>query len=112
MSHTGHYVPYMIVGMVIACVGAGLVTRLTIDTPTAVWAAYLVVAGLGLGTAMQLPYTALQVVLSEADVPTGNGQSSYHFRIPILTFHQLCLSFSTNLAGKLSSHDFHVLCKP
>ncbi|KAA8572234.1 hypothetical protein EYC84_002860 [Monilinia fructicola] len=73
VSHTGHYVPYMIVGMVIACVGAGLVTRLTIDTPTAVWAAYLVVAGLGLGTAMQLPYTALQVVLSEADVPTGNA---------------------------------------
>ncbi|ESZ96944.1 efflux pump antibiotic resistance protein [Sclerotinia borealis F-4128] len=72
-SHTGHYVPFMVVGMVICCVGAGLVTRLDIDNPTAAWAAYLVIAGAGLGTAMQLPYTALQVVLSEADVPIGNA---------------------------------------
>ena len=53
----------MILGMIICVVGAGLVTRFDINTSTATWAAYLVIAGVGLGTAMQLPYTALQVVL-------------------------------------------------
>ena len=80
----------MILGMLICVLGAGLVTRLDIDTSTAQWAAFLVLAGAGLGTAMQLPYTAVQIVLrfawlsisydciptnhhSDADIPTGNG---------------------------------------
>jgi hypothetical protein len=49
--------------MVICVVGAGLVTRFDINTSTAEWRVFLVIAGVGLGTAMQLPYTALQVVL-------------------------------------------------
>ena len=53
----------MILGMIICAIGAGLVTRLDINTPTTQWAAFLVIAGIGLGTAMQLPYTAVQIVL-------------------------------------------------
>ena len=53
----------MILGMIVCVVGAGIITRFDINTPTVTWAAFLVIAGVGLGTAMQLPYTALQVVL-------------------------------------------------
>lgn len=60
----GHYVPYMIVGELIAVVGTALLTQLEPDTSTVKWVAYLVVAGLGLGMAMQLPYTAIQITLS------------------------------------------------
>jgi hypothetical protein len=56
-------VPYMIVGQTISVVGAGLITRLDGATTTVVWASYLVITGIGMGMAMQLPYTALQVVL-------------------------------------------------
>ena len=69
----GHYVPYMIVGEVICIAGTAMLTQLTPTTSTVMWAAYLVVSGFGMGIAMQLPYTAVQVTLSEDDLPTGNA---------------------------------------
>jgi hypothetical protein len=59
----------MIVGSIIASVGAGLLTTIDVTTPTVKWAAYLVVTGIGVGMASQLPYTALQVVLEYAILP-------------------------------------------
>jgi hypothetical protein len=53
----------MIVGQSLAVVGLGLLTRIAPGTKTVEWASYLVISGLGIGTAVQLPYTALQVVL-------------------------------------------------
>ena len=69
----------MIVGELIAIVGTALWTRLTLATSDLAWAAswtrltlatsdlawaaLLVVTGIGMGMAMQLPYTALQLVL-------------------------------------------------
>ena len=55
--------PFMIVGMAICALGAGLVTRLNLITPTAQWATFLVIAGMGLGIAQQMPYAAVQVSL-------------------------------------------------
>ena len=56
-------VPFMVAGQSVAIVGSALLTRLAVDTPTAVWATYLVVTGVGLGMGLQMPFTALQVVL-------------------------------------------------
>ncbi|KAL9594373.1 MAG: hypothetical protein Q9219_007067 [cf. Caloplaca sp. 3 TL-2023] len=56
-------VPYMIGGQIICVIGAGLITRINLHTSTALWATYFVIAGLGMGMGMQIPYTALQVVL-------------------------------------------------
>lgn len=53
----------MIVGEFICVGGTALLTRLDARTPTISWAAYLIVAGIGMGIAMQLPYTAVQVTL-------------------------------------------------
>jgi hypothetical protein len=53
----------MIAGGVIASLGSGLLTTVSVDSSTVQWAAYLVVMGIGIGMASQLPYTALQVVL-------------------------------------------------
>ena len=55
--------PYMVSGMLICALGAGLVTRLDLSTPTAQWAAFLVIAGMGLGIAQQMPYAAVQIAL-------------------------------------------------
>lgn len=63
VSKIGHYVPSMIGGACIAALGTGLLTRITLGTPTVEWAAYLVVSGLGIGQGLNLPYTALHVLL-------------------------------------------------
>lgn len=53
----------MVFGTVISIVAYGLLTTLKVGTATVVWAAFLVLCGIGMGTAMNIPYTALQVVL-------------------------------------------------
>lgn len=53
----------MVLGQTVSVVGAGLLTRIGLGTPTREWAAYLVLTGMGLGMSQVLPYTAVQVVL-------------------------------------------------
>lgn len=53
----------MIVGELICIAGTVLLTRLKVESSTVYRAAALVVHGLGMGLAMQLPYTAVNVVL-------------------------------------------------
>ena len=53
----------MVAGIMILSIGAGFLTTVDIYTPTAAWAAILVVAGMGIGMVQQLPYTALQAAL-------------------------------------------------
>jgi hypothetical protein len=66
-------IPYMLAGEIISIVGLSLLTRLTTTTSVLDWASALVVTGFGLGMAMQLPYTAVQISLTEEDLPVGNG---------------------------------------
>ncbi|TEY64669.1 hypothetical protein BOTCAL_0144g00050 [Botryotinia calthae] len=77
----GYYVPYMILGTIIAMIGAGLLTTIDTTTSTVKWAAYMVINGWGTGMAQQLPYTALQIVLSEEDAPTGNAIAVFMYQI-------------------------------
>ncbi|KAI1363649.1 MFS general substrate transporter [Xylaria arbuscula] len=81
VSQWGYYVPYMILGIVINSIGAGLLTTIGVSTPTVEWAAYMVINGLGIGMAQQLPYTALQAVLEPADVPIGNAISVFSYQL-------------------------------
>ena len=53
----------MFLGQTLCIVGTGLLTRIDFGTATAIWATYLVITGLGHGIGLQLPFTALQVVL-------------------------------------------------
>lgn len=59
----GQYISFMVSGALIAAVGIGLLTRITVGTSTTEWAAYMVVSGLGIGMGINLPYTTLHVVL-------------------------------------------------
>lgn len=53
----------MVVGITVASIAAGFMTRFDAYTRTVEWAALVVVNRLGMGMAQQLPYTALQAVL-------------------------------------------------
>ncbi|PYH98111.1 permease of the major facilitator superfamily [Aspergillus ellipticus CBS 707.79] len=69
----GYYVCYMVLGELICMAGTILLTKMHIGSSTVFWAAGLAVHGIGMGTAMQLPYTAVNVVLHDDDIPTGNA---------------------------------------
>lgn len=67
----GYYTPFMIIGVCIMCVGAGLMTTLQVDTPTANLIGYQILYGCGLGLASQAPSLAAQTVLPKVDVQIG-----------------------------------------
>ena len=53
----------MILSVVIGAIGTGLLSTIGLNTNTVRWAAYMVITGIGIGVGVQLPYTAVQVVM-------------------------------------------------
>ena len=53
----------MVLDQTICVVGAGLIICIGVTTRTNEWVSYLVIAGIGVGMSMQLPYAAVQLVL-------------------------------------------------
>ncbi|ETS73853.1 hypothetical protein PFICI_14799 [Pestalotiopsis fici W106-1] len=77
----GYYLPFIIVGTCIGIVGSGLFLYLDLGTSTALWAVFLVVCGVGVGLAINLPYTIVQAILTEDNVPTGNAAFQFMFQL-------------------------------
>jgi MFS family permease len=71
VSRIGYYTPFMIFGVCLTAVGAGLLTTLEIDTSEGKWIGFQIVYGLGLGSCSQAPNMAAQTVLPREDVAIG-----------------------------------------
>lgn len=69
MTFTGYYVPMMYIGSMILTAGCALLYTLSIDSNIGTWLGYQLVAGLGLGLGVQVPFIAVQVVVSPDDMP-------------------------------------------
>ena len=69
----GIYTPFMWFGAAVFTIGAGLLYTLQVDSPASKWIGYQLLAGIGAGAGVQIPFIAVQVVLSEKDMPTGNA---------------------------------------
>lgn len=69
----GHYVPFMTLGACILTAGCALIQTLRLHSTEAQWFGYQVLTGIGFGTAFQIPYSAVQVVLLPDDLPVGNA---------------------------------------
>ncbi|KAI1412624.1 major facilitator superfamily domain-containing protein [Hypoxylon sp. FL1857] len=70
-SKIGYYVPFIYLAVIIAPIGAGLLTTLEVDTSTAKWIGYQILFGFGSGCGFQLPQVAAQIVLPPRDIPMG-----------------------------------------
>lgn len=70
-SIIGYYVPFAILGSVLATIGTALISTWKVDSNEATWAGYQVVNGIGLGFVYQVPNLAIQAVLPKKDSPTG-----------------------------------------
>ncbi|KAK6343117.1 hypothetical protein TWF718_008490 [Orbilia javanica] len=79
ISTLGYYTPFLIGGMLLFSIGAGLITTFDVDTNSAHWIGYQVLAGLGVGVGFQVPVLAVQTVLHMDDIPVGTA---------IITFFQ------------------------
>ncbi|EJD06103.1 MFS general substrate transporter [Fomitiporia mediterranea MF3/22] len=73
ITKIGYYVPFLWIGSAVFTVGAGLLFTLRVSTITAKWIGYQILAGFGAGAGFQVPYLAVQAVLSSQDMPTGNA---------------------------------------
>jgi hypothetical protein len=69
----GFYKPFMIIGAAIFTVGAGMVYTLATDSGAGMWIGYQILSGFGAGAGVQVPFVAIQVVLNQKDMPTGNA---------------------------------------
>lgn len=70
-SKVGYYKPFLILGVLLAAIGAGLLTTLGINTSTSQWIGFQILYGFGFGFAGQAPNMAAQTVLPREDVPIG-----------------------------------------
>ncbi|TVY88550.1 Efflux pump, partial [Lachnellula willkommii] len=69
----GWYKPFMIIGSAIFTIGSGTIYLLNVHSSAGEWIGYQLLCGLGAGAGVQIPFIAVQVVLSETDMPTGNA---------------------------------------
>ncbi|KAI1027666.1 hypothetical protein LB504_011620 [Fusarium proliferatum] len=69
----GHYVPFAYASSILTAIGAGLITTFETDTSHLKWIGYQFLFGAGVGCGIQLGIIASQVVLQEADIPTGTA---------------------------------------
>jgi hypothetical protein len=69
----GPYVPFTWIGSVIFVVGSGMIYTLKVNSGAGMWIGYQILAGAGAGACVQIPFIAVQVVLSKKDMPSGNA---------------------------------------
>ncbi|KAK6376077.1 hypothetical protein LTS17_007328 [Exophiala oligosperma] len=69
----GPYVPFTWFGSAVFAVGSGLLHTLKVDSSTGTWIGYQILAGVGAGACVQIPFIAVQVVLTKKDMPVGNA---------------------------------------
>lgn len=68
ISATGIYVPWLIVGAVLATVGSGLLYTIDIGTSSSKWIGYQALAGIGIGFSFQVPIIANQGLVKMSEI--------------------------------------------
>ncbi|GKZ94040.1 hypothetical protein AnigIFM59636_007403 [Aspergillus niger] len=71
ISRIGYYTPFLIIGVCLTSIGAGLLTTLDVNTSEAKWIGFQILYGYGLGSSTQINNMAAQTVLSQKDVAIG-----------------------------------------
>ncbi|KAH8117631.1 MFS general substrate transporter [Phellopilus nigrolimitatus] len=73
ITKIGFYVPFVWFGAAIFTIGAGMLFTLTVASGTGQWIGYQILTGFGAGAGIQVPFLAVQAVLSSKDMPIGNA---------------------------------------
>lgn len=73
VSKNGLFAPPAIIGCMIGTIGCGLLATLNVDTSTAKWVGYMILASAGIGMAIQQGFSAVQTALPLEEVPIGTA---------------------------------------
>ena len=73
----GYFKPFMIAGSSIFTLGAGMLYTLKVNSTAGKWIGYQILSGFGAGFGVQMPFIAVQVVLNNKDMPTGNAMAIF-----------------------------------
>jgi MFS family permease len=85
ISKFGIYTPFMWAGSLIFVAGSTLFLTLSQDSSVAQLIVSQVLSGIGFGAATQIPFIAVQVVLSKEDIASGSKLPLTLIAIPRLT---------------------------
>ncbi|PSR79368.1 major facilitator superfamily domain-containing protein [Coniella lustricola] len=89
----GYPVPFMWAGSALYAIGSGFLYTLVPSTPAARYLGYQVIAGLGMGLAVQVTFVAVQIVTTVDDMPVACGMEVF--------FKQLGGTVGVNVAQNL-----------
>ena len=102
VSRIGYYTPFMIFGVCLSAIGAGLLTTLEIGSKSK-WIGFQIVYGFGLGCSSQAPNMAAQTVLSREDVAIGATLMFFGLQLFGAVFISVCQNVLDNhLANRLA----------
>ena len=73
ISKFGFYLPFMWSGAAILTIGCGLLSTLFIKSPPSAWISFQLIASIGFGLGVQIPFTAIQVKIPAKDRPIANS---------------------------------------
>ena len=73
ITKLGYYNPGLFFGSAVFTVGAGLLYTLQVGDYPGKWIGYQLLAGIGSGACIQVPFISVQVALPPKDMPTGNA---------------------------------------
>ena len=68
----GSYASFMWAGAAIFTVGCGMLYTLKVGSGAGMWIGYQILAGIGAGGSVQIPFLSTQVVLTSRDLPVGS----------------------------------------
>ena len=71
ITRVGYYMPFLIFGVCLTSIAAGLLTTLEVNTSVGKWVGYQILYGFGFGCLGQAPNMAAQTVLAREDVSIG-----------------------------------------
>lgn len=73
ITKTGYYVPVMWFGAALFTAAATLLYTLQVDSTAREWVSYAILAGIGFGSACQIPFLAVNNVLLNKDIASGSA---------------------------------------
>lgn len=69
----GYYNPFILPSMALFCIGAGLITTFSLDSPLRVWFGYQVITGLGVGVGFQAGVLVVQNTMPLEWIPVATA---------------------------------------
>ncbi|KAF2651563.1 putative efflux pump antibiotic resistance protein [Lophiostoma macrostomum CBS 122681] len=93
---TGHYTGLLLLGSVLITIGAGLMLKLDIGSPSSAWIGYQVIIGIGSGLVLQTPLIVSQSVVEKSDISNVSAIMLYFQTSTGSVFIAIAQSLFTN----------------